>query len=373
MTQPIRRPFHRKPVSRRAVLGAGITTAIGASQLQNTASAANLSPSSPAPLSPNPNSVASRVMGSTSPSGGSVWSGASIPVAPTKEAIEGMAAWRNRPLDVVLTFNNAATMETIADSAWAVDGVSTAASRVSVGVSLISNAGPETLADVAAGTYDSHFARLAKGFAAARPDSIIRLGWEPNGGRVGWYRWQPTLDEVTDFKNAFRRVAGIFRKASPAFRIDLTFAANNQVKGQTWDRVGALHDLYPGDDVVDIVGIDCYDQDAMRADTMYLAATVRRPQLGPGLQDVLDFARGRGKPMSIAEWGVVASWHNGGGDNPAFIRVMRDWIAEHADDIAYEAYFNNWENSPYTMLCDGGYTKSALPASAEAYRTSWNF
>ncbi len=83
---------------------------------------------------------------------------------------------------------------------------------------------------------------------------------------------------------------------------------------------------YPGDDVVDYIGLDVYDfkhegSVEERWNTFYLKAPF-------GLEWHRDFAARHGKPMSYPEWGV-----GNFGDNPYFIQQMHDWFvrepAEH--------------------------------------------
>ena len=91
--------------------------------------------------------------------------------------------------------------------------------------------------------------------------------------------------------------------------------------------------VYPGDDVVDYIGLDVYDykQEGSaqeRWDRHYLKAPF-------GLQWHRDFATQHGKLMSYPEWGVGQF-----GDNPFFIQQMRDWFVQNDDKIAYAAYFD---------------------------------
>ena len=79
---------------------------------------------------------------------------------------------------------------------------------------------------------------------------------------------------------------------------------------------------YPGDDVVDYIGLDVYDfkQEGSveeRWTTFYLKAPF-------GLEWHRDFAVKHGKLMSYPEWGVGNS-----GDNPFFIQRMHDWLVKN--------------------------------------------
>jgi hypothetical protein len=128
---------------------------------------------------------------------------------------------------------------------------------------------------------------------------------------------------------------------------------------------GVSTTCYPGDDYVDIIGIDNYDHfpaSATKADFDRVAAA---PE---GLDWLLAFAKKRGKLFSVGEWGVVSN-PNGGGDNAAFIRWMHAWFATHAVDLAYEAYFSSCENSTVqSSLFRTGPGCVPNPAGADAYR-----
>jgi hypothetical protein len=90
---------------------------------------------------------------------------------------------------------------------------------------------------------------------------------------------------------------------------------------------------YPGDDVVDYIGLDVYD-------VGYEGAPEERWNVHHltnafGLEWHREFASKHGKLMSYPEWGVGPS-----GDNPYFVQKMRDWFAENEGKIAYAAYFD---------------------------------
>jgi hypothetical protein len=177
------------------------------------------------------------------------------------------------------------------------------------------------LTDVADGLHDAEFEAAAKAISQAQPKAIIRLGWEMNIGESVWF----TKGQEDSYIRAFRRVVGIFRRYSSDFTFDWC---------PGWGPQDSPADLaYPGDDVVDIIGLDIYDfklegSPQERWDTYYLKAPF-------GLQWQRDFAGLHGKRMSYPEWGVGHA-----GDNPFFIQQMHDWLVNNAADIAYAAYFN---------------------------------
>ncbi|MGW3040781.1 glycoside hydrolase family 26 protein [Kitasatospora sp. NPDC001159] len=168
------------------------------------------------------------------------------------------------------------------------------------------------LAQGSRGDFDSHFLRLARRLVAlGGSDTVITLGWEMNGVTYT-HRCKP---DPAAWKAYWRRIVGVMRSVpGQGFRFD--FAPNRGLDAIPWTR------CYPGDDVVDIIGMDSYDQPAGSEFDDY----VREPY---GLQDQVDFAAKRGKPVSYPEWGLFRN-----GDNPEFVRRMVDWMRTH--DTAYQ-------------------------------------
>ena len=88
-------------------------------------------------------------------------------------------------------------------------------------------------------------------------NAIIRLGWEANGD---WYPWRASAN-VEAWEAYFRRIVGVMRGVQPtvagvpaqAFEFDLTYNRGNSGTAVTFES------MYPGDDVVDIIGLDAYD------------------------------------------------------------------------------------------------------------------
>jgi hypothetical protein len=178
-----------------------------------------------------------------------------------------------------------------------------------------------SLADVADGLHDAAFEVAARAIAETQPKAIIRLGWEMNLVAMPWF----ARDQEADYIRAFRRVVGIFRRYSGDFRYDWC---------PGWGPQDSPADLaYPGDDVVDYVGLDVYDfKFEGSAEERWTAFYLKAPF---GLEWHRDFAARHGKPMSYPEWGV-----GNFGDNPYFVQQMRDWFVQNEKNVAYAAYFD---------------------------------
>jgi beta-mannanase len=118
----------------------------------------------------------------------------------------------------------------------------------------------------------------------------------------------------------------------------------------------SVAEAYPGNDVVDIVGVDFYDMwPAYPNQAAWSADYMRTQNGGPrGLGAWLAFARAHGKPLSVPEWGTTPARSGGSGDHPAYIQAMHDFFTEHAAEIGYETYFNIhsgfqlWPSTVYT-------------------------
>ncbi len=195
---------------------------------------------------------------------------------------------------------------------------------------------PSLLRAGALGLFDEHYRTLARRLVSLGVnDTIIVLGWEMNGKTYGG-RCSP---DPAAWKGYWRRIVASMRGVQgAAFRFD--FAPTRGPDTIPWTS------CYPGDDVVDIIGSDTYDQPQGKTFQDY----VNEPY---GLRMQADFAAAHGKPISFPEWGL---FHNS--DNPEFIRGMHDWIASH--DVVYQTI---------TDYCPHGvWGCGQNPRSSAAYR-----
>jgi Glycosyl hydrolase family 26 len=178
------------------------------------------------------------------------------------------------------------------------------------------------------GRYDAHFTALARNLVAAGLGrSVIRLAHEANyagsTNPVGARRFQQLA-----WRRFWRRAVRAMRRVPGAhFRFDWTVNA-------AFDPI-PLARIYPGNDVVDMVGVDAYDA-GVRATRGRWHALASRPV---AIDDVARFAARHHKPLSIPEWGLMPRGRQwlGGGDDPAYVagidRVLR------TRRVAYQAYF----------------------------------
>jgi hypothetical protein len=194
----------------------------------------------------------------------------------------------------------------------------------------------QNLRATADGRHDSDFRLVARYLVAAGyEDAIIRLAHEFDGD------WAPysARDNTDAFIAAFRHVHDVMTAESSAFRFDWTAMVPYFIE----------HGLvaYPGDDVVDMIGLDVYWRDPEP-----ISDEVWERVYQPVLQTHLEFARERGKQVSYPEWGRSFA------DDASFVDLMHDWFvrlpSSGPGSLAYQAYFNevglaNDEFYPYDL------------------------
>ena len=307
-----------------------------------------------------------------------VYKGAASLSVPGK--IANFEAWLGRPVDYVLDFQARDSWAQIEGPAWQIGNDSTSwektnyKDRLVLSVALLpDNPADATLAKGASGEYDNHFIKLAENLRDnGMPNTILRLGWEMNGG---WYKWTATNGKETDFANYFKRIVTAMRSV-PGHNLKFVW---NPCVGENADLVKC----YPGDEYVDYIGLDIYDQswakdtypiphDASSAERFNRWVSVWSTQkvMKWGLNWFVNFAKEHNKPLCVPEWGVnTRNDGHGGGDNPYFIQWMHDWMK--ANDIAWHIYFD-YKDSKGTndhLLSEADKTKH--PDAAGRFRELW--
>jgi hypothetical protein len=189
----------------------------------------------------------------------------------------------------------------------------------------------------AAGLYDHHFRALAERLVELKiPDTVIVLGWEMNGITYT-HRCGP---DPESWKKYWNRIVTTMR-AVPGQKFTFDWTPNRGRDAIPWTQ------CYPGDDTVDIIGMDSYDQPR----GITFDEQVKEPY---GLQAHVDFAKAHKKPISYAEWGLFRN-----GDNPEYMRRMLAWMDEH------KPVYNT-----LTDYCPHGVWQCASnPKAAQVYRS----
>lgn len=220
-------------------------------------------------------------------------------------------------------------------------------------VPLLPKGEEENFATIIAGERDAVFRSLAekiqsRGLAAR---VIIRLGWEGNGD---WYPWTYARNPA-GYRAAFRQAVMTMRTVTPELRFDWCVSSRCSRKGgpAVWT------DGYPGDDVVDIISMDTYDE--------YQPSWQALLDGEAGLREFREFAIARGKPEAYPEWGCsVNASAQGGGDNVAFVENMAEWFQGRPGKVVYQAYWNVSTGGPNAPLF--GVQLVPVPNAAAAYR-----
>lgn len=225
-----------------------------------------------------------------------------------------------------------------------------------------------TLAAAAAGTYNSYYVNLmAKYQEAGLQNAIIRLGHEFNGT---WYPWRADGGKESAFAGAWRQAVTQIRNSSNgggsgvSFRFDWC---------PTWGTPSDcdVEACYPGDEYVDVIGLDVYNQHfPFITDPAGRWNAIRTNRYGLDWQ--ASFAAARGKPISFPEWGtglrmsggVPENPQNGGGDDPTFVRNMAAWINSHP--VLYHSYWDFQAPDLDTRLSD-----YIFPKTTQAYRAAF--
>ncbi|MGW2792150.1 glycoside hydrolase family 26 protein [Streptomyces sp. NPDC001251] len=195
----------------------------------------------------------------------------------------------------------------------------------------------QLLAKGAEGDFDAHFKRLAERLVDLKiPDTVIVLGWEMNGTTYT-HRCGPDPQSWKKYwKNAVTAMRSV---PGQKFRFDFTPSRGRDAVPWT--------ECYPGDDLVDIIGMDSYDQPR----GVDFDQQIKEPY---GLQQHIDFAAAHKKPISYPEWGLFRN-----GDNPEYMRRMLSWMDAH------KPVYNT-----ITDYCPHGvWGCSDNPRASELYRT----
>ncbi|MEV0253086.1 glycosyl hydrolase [Streptomyces sp. NPDC050732] len=158
----------------------------------------------------------------------------------------------------------------------------------------------------AAGDFDGHYRVLAERLVdLGVPDTVVVLGWEMNGTTYT-HRCGP---DPESWKKYWNRIVSTMRSV-PGQKFKFDFTPSRGRDAVPWT------ECYPGDDTVDIIGMDSYDQPR----GMSFDEQITEPY---GLQQHVDFAAEHKKPISYPEWGLFRN-----GDNEEYMRRMLKWMDE---------------------------------------------
>ena len=257
--------------------------------------------------------------------------------------------WLGRPTDAILAYTGDASWADYEGSVgWAMGLWRPTDRRVVWSVAMIPKG--TTLAEAAKGAYNDHWKSIATKLSAWHPDEkiiYIRTGWEFNGD---WFHYNAIHKEAA-FIGAWRQFVTTFRSVSLRFRFDWCPTGVSEMPMNA-------EDAYPGDDYVDIIGLDVYDQQRW----CKIKDPVRRWNEvdlhgNHGLLWHQRFAQQHHKPMSYPEWGAGGA---DAGDDPYFIKQMHQWFIDN--HVIYASYWDS--NATY----DGQLSGNQYPNAGDQYK-----
>jgi len=201
-----------------------------------------------------------------------------------------------------------------------------------------------SLASAASGSLDSAYASIATSLAAGYAQGkilLVRIGWEFNGG---WYAWTTNGGQSANYAAAWRRLALAIRAKQPNIKFE--WCPN---WGQT-DPTAA----YPGDDVVDYIGMDAYEESQYVSGSASARWAGFLNHSGWDLTKMAAFAAAHNKKMGISEY---ASDYNDG----YFVTHMAEWIKSH--NVDHHSYWNS-THPINTLLAN-------YPVNQTAFYSAW--
>lgn len=273
--------------------------------------------------------------------------------------------WRGRKMDVYLMFTPHQTWASMLKhyQGGTLNKLKSSAGTPTISMPMLPWESKGRFSDCAAGKFDSKFREFGQALVAkGQGDAYIRLGWEAGNGSHPWF----VGSQLENYKKCWRREAQVLKSVSSRFKMEWANARRGE---QKFD----ITKVYPGDDVVDVIGTHNYDRypnysNQGEWDENYNKKTPYGQPWGMGAW--LSYAKSRGKKLAVSEWAVSDGYSNSGSvDNPFYIEKMNEFFRRNAGSIAYETYFN----------CTGGkgdgvykiHPSSNNPRAAAKYKELW--
>jgi Glycosyl hydrolase family 26/TAT (twin-arginine translocation) pathway signal sequence len=162
---------------------------------------------------------------------------------------------------------------------------------------------PITLQDLLDGKWDTLIHTWARQIAAWGYPLWLRFAHEMNGD---WYSWGVQGHNTpAEYRKMWRRVVGIFKTAG-AHNVRWVWCPNN---------TGKVADFYPGDDYVDLVGLDGFNYGSVGTNIWQEPAAI----FDPALRQLRSLTS---KPILICETGCVEE----GGNKAEWIKQFFTWL-----------------------------------------------
>jgi hypothetical protein len=238
--------------------------------------------------------------------------------------------------------------------------------------------GGKTWADEANGVNDAHWEALGNRLIdLGLGGALLRIGREFN---ANWYPWQVKEGGQASYIAGYSHVVTLLR-GLPGAAFGFCW---NPTSGQGNLTTEGVESCYPGNGLVDEIGVDVYDwtQKNSAGTEIYpgnAAATTTAQQQqvfdilltqADSLRTLYSLALSHAKPLSFPEWGLVlwktGTEYLGGGDNAVFVRGMADLIC----GCSLLGWHAMWEDTWGAGVCDPD-TKSGRPIPAPMSRAAF--
>jgi hypothetical protein len=230
---------------------------------------------------------------------------------------------------------------------------------LAIGLSLTENEHPGQLQALVDGKYDDEIQHLARFFSLVSGPVYLRIGYEFDGA------WNQGYEDAEKYQAAFVRIVDVLRREG-ASNFETVWQAGAATADEVLD--GRREDIkawYPGDDYVDWMGFSWF---------MNPHETIQvKSDYDPGTplilaEELIAFARERGKPVMIAEASPQAMdlnenfmanhsiiWDGASGSNPITMTDDEIWahwfgplfaLLDANDDVIHAlAYINvDWDS-----------------------------
>ena len=163
---------------------------------------------------------------------------------------------------------------------------------LAIGLSITENEHPGKLQRLVDGDFDDEIRQLARFFGLIPGPVYLRIGYEFDGA------WNLGYEDAGKYVGAFRRITDVLRAAG-ADNVVTVWQAGAATVDEVIDRRHEdITDWYPGDDYVDWMGFSWFmnPHETIQVESDYDPGTPLALA-----EEVLAFARERGKPVMIAE------------------------------------------------------------------------
>ena len=208
---------------------------------------------------------------------------------------------------------------------------------------------PEThrgqLSQCAAGAFDPQMRQIVDRMVLSgwANRTYVRLGWEMTRTDRSPFPWVVQGDGST-WKDCWRRWVDIFNPVQDEVRERRFHMVFNVANVGTFQY--PIDQLYPGRDTVDVIASQYYDRcPPITTEAEWNRRVDTRDRWGnpAGPGGWLAYATSKGKPWALPEWGVGGPRNICGApgiDNPFFVRKVFQFLADNAENVAFELYFN---------------------------------